>query len=252
MIDRRDDEFIKSASLALAHGSSTSPKDSVPSAPSEANPSDPSGSPTKPSDKSDSSPPPLPGNTRVKPSWHRAMFESSSRLGAALGAVHRVTILRNKNIGLEVQGESDLLMRMNLKRSRNGKVVYLEELLALVKTMSDNILGSESDVIFPWCFWFVSTIWKVLEMETEPEITNYYDSAGQSCGNILARTFRPEDSISAKTPETIKLEWEQLKVAVDEDLTEDQRELRELETDAKLKSWTLKRQNLKLKAVLDA
>ncbi|KAK0207787.1 hypothetical protein IW262DRAFT_1418103 [Armillaria fumosa] len=94
-------------------------------------------------------------------------------------------------------------MTMDLTRSENSQPVALENFTHIIQTTSRNT--PRYHYIFAQCYWFVYTIWKILEMEMHPHIALHHHHARHCVYSaypkavILGRV---------RTPETVKSQWD--------------------------------------------
>ncbi|KAK0203176.1 hypothetical protein DFS33DRAFT_1385527 [Desarmillaria ectypa] len=137
-------------------------------------------------------------------------------------ALDRLIILPKRGDVVAYGGEFDVLMTMDLTHSQN---VTLERFAHLLRTTSRNT--PQYHLIFAQCYWYAYTIWRVLEMATQPQV-HVYDSelAKRQCshrltgyGNRLV-LGRGKSVNAVRSPETIKAQWETDKVMEDQEWIE--------------------------------
>ncbi|SJL03276.1 uncharacterized protein ARMOST_06628 [Armillaria ostoyae] len=123
-------------------------------------------------------------------------------------ALDRLIILRNKRAIAKELGNcpADVLMTMDLTRSQIK--VTLERFTHLLRTTSRNT--PQYHYIFAQCYWYAYTIWKVLEMETQPVVLG-----------------KGEFVNMVRSPETIKAQWEAERPTEDEEWAKKKQALHE-------------------------
>ncbi|KAG7444560.1 uncharacterized protein BT62DRAFT_248641 [Guyanagaster necrorhizus] len=137
-------------------------------------------------------------------------------------ALDRLIVLPNRSaIARELGGcLYDVLMTMDLTQSQNHRTVALENFGHLLRTTSRNT--PQYHFIFAQCYWYAYTIWKVLEMETQPHI-HREELAGRQCSHSLTGygkrliLGRGRSVNEVRTPERIKAEWDAEKVMEEEE-----------------------------------
>ncbi|KAG7439422.1 uncharacterized protein BT62DRAFT_924739 [Guyanagaster necrorhizus] len=137
-------------------------------------------------------------------------------------ALDRLIVLPNRGaIARELGGcLYDVLMTMDLTQSQIDRPVALENFGHLLRTTSRNT--PQYHFIFAQCYWYAYTIWKVLELETQPHI-HKGALAGRQCSHSLTGygqrliLGRGRSVNEVRTPETIKAEWDAEKVAEEEE-----------------------------------
>ncbi|KAK0496633.1 hypothetical protein EDD18DRAFT_170867 [Armillaria luteobubalina] len=135
-------------------------------------------------------------------------------------ALDRLSIFADKNgIKRELgKVKFDVLMTMDLTRSKNPRPITIESFTHIFQTTSRNT--PRYRYIFAQCYWCVYTIWKILEMEMHPHINLHrhharrcvysaYPQAVVLGGGSLVDTV--------KTPEMVKMQWEAERTRRDEE-----------------------------------
>ncbi|KAK0479355.1 hypothetical protein IW261DRAFT_1480375 [Armillaria novae-zelandiae] len=112
----------------------------------------------------------------------------------------------------------EILMTMDLTRSDNSSPVALEHLTHILQTTSRNT--PHYHYIFAQCYWFAYTIWKILEMEMHPHI-DVHTRRPRHCvcsaypkAAVLGRGASVD---TARTPETVKMQWDAERTRRDEE-----------------------------------
>ncbi|KAK0440913.1 uncharacterized protein EV420DRAFT_1125981 [Desarmillaria tabescens] len=137
-------------------------------------------------------------------------------------ALDRLIVLPKRS---DIALEFDVLLTMDLSQSQN---VTLERFAHLLQTTSRNT--PLYHLIFAQCYWYAFTIWRVLEMETQPHI-RMHRLAERQCshrltgyGNRLV-LGKGKSVNAARSPETIKAQWDTDKAKEDQDWAERKTEL---------------------------
>ncbi len=111
----------------------------------------------------------------------------------------------------------DTLMTMVLTQSQTK--VTLERFTHLLRTTSRNT--PQYHYIFAQCYWYAYTIWRVLEIETQPRIVPKHGLAERQCSysGYGKRVVLGKGKFvnMARSPETIKAEWEKETPAEDQE-----------------------------------
>ncbi|KAK0207789.1 hypothetical protein IW262DRAFT_1418116 [Armillaria fumosa] len=100
-------------------------------------------------------------------------------------------------------------MTMDLTRSENSQPVALENFTHIIQTTSRNT--PRYHYIFAQCYWFVYTIWKILEMEMHPHIALHRHHARHCVYSAYPKAVilgRGPLVDTARTPETVKRQWD--------------------------------------------
>ncbi|KAK0194647.1 hypothetical protein F5146DRAFT_446464 [Armillaria mellea] len=167
---------------------------------------------------SSSSPPPPPDDQwETNNRLHRAgaKFKRFSK-GDPPGALDRVIVLSSPAGADDVQAHCPYHVLMTMVF---GQIhVTLEDFLLLIDTISSNT--TQYHLIFAQCYWFAYTIWTVLEMampSARVDRTRFAVRQGKlsSVPQHLLPVGRGEGVNEARTPATIKLQWEGAKVVAD-------------------------------------
>ncbi|KAK0488522.1 hypothetical protein IW261DRAFT_1556978 [Armillaria novae-zelandiae] len=169
--------------------------------------------------------------TDPTPTWqtpsctHRSIAKVKITIkGDASDALDRLIILPNRR---DVAAQFDVLMTMDLTQSQK---VTLERFAHLLRTTSKNT--PQYHLIFAQCYWYAYTIWRVLEMATQPRVyTQSPELAKRQCshrltgyGNRLV-LGKGKSVNAARSPETVKTQWESEQVTEDEEWAELKRAL---------------------------
>ncbi|KAK0183739.1 hypothetical protein F5146DRAFT_1228818 [Armillaria mellea] len=131
--------------------------------------------------------------------------------GDAPYALDRLVIFADKNSIDRELGKTkfDILMTMDLTRSRNSRPTALENLTHILQTTSQNT--PRYHYIFAQCYWFAYTIWKILEMEMHPHIDLHHHHARLCVYSAYPKAVvlgRGSSVDTARTPETVKKQWD--------------------------------------------
>ncbi|SJL03278.1 uncharacterized protein ARMOST_06631 [Armillaria ostoyae] len=145
-------------------------------------------------------------------------------------ALDRLIILPNKRaVARELDNcPFDTLMTMDLTQSQNHRSVALEHFAHLLRTTSGNT--PQYHYIFAQCYWYAYTIWKVLEMETQPQIRRFAHAERQCSYSGYGKSVVPGKGGSVNTvrsPGTIKAQWEAERPAEDRDWAKKKQALHE-------------------------
>ncbi|KAK0207813.1 hypothetical protein IW262DRAFT_1418164 [Armillaria fumosa] len=100
-------------------------------------------------------------------------------------------------------------MTMDLTRSENSQPVALENFTHIIQTTSRNT--PHYHYIFAQCYWFVYTIWKILEMEMHPHIALHHHHARHCVYSAYPKAVilgRGPLVDTVRTPETVKSQWD--------------------------------------------
>ncbi|KAK0497452.1 hypothetical protein EDD18DRAFT_1162269 [Armillaria luteobubalina] len=122
-------------------------------------------------------------------------------------AVDRLVIFPNRE-AFERETQKypfDVIMVMDLTRSQSEKLT-LERFAHLLQTTSRNT--PQYHVIFSQCYWYAYTIWRILELAMYPRIDR---KAGAERQCTYAKTLvvgKGKSVDPARSPETIKTQWE--------------------------------------------
>ncbi|PBK65997.1 hypothetical protein ARMSODRAFT_960927 [Armillaria solidipes] len=143
-------------------------------------------------------------------------------------ALDRLIILRNKRAIAKELGNcpADVLMTMDLTRSQIK--VTLERFTHLLRTTSRNT--PQYHYIFAQCYWYAYTIWKVLEMETQPQIHRFARAERQCLysGYVKSVVLGKGEFVNmVRSPKTIKAQWEAERPTEDEEWAEKKQALHE-------------------------
>ncbi|KAK0488537.1 hypothetical protein IW261DRAFT_355717 [Armillaria novae-zelandiae] len=162
-----------------------------------------------------------------------AKFKKISR-GHPPNALDRLIILPNLD-GNTVARELgnclfDILLTMVLTKSKNHRSVPLEHFALLLRTTSKNT--PQYHCIFAQCYWYAYTIWRILEIETQPRIVQHTPGmAERQCAySGYGRKIvlgKGECVNSTRSPETIKAQWEAERLVEDEEWTKREQEVLE-------------------------
>ncbi|KAK0488534.1 hypothetical protein IW261DRAFT_1439921 [Armillaria novae-zelandiae] len=153
-----------------------------------------------------------------------AKFKRISK-GDPPNALDRLIILPNLNrntVARELGNYSyDVLMTMDLTKSRNHRSVVLERFTHLLRTASKNT--PQYHYIFAQCYWYAYTIWRILEIEAQPLIIPKSGLAERQCSYSGYRKKvvlgKGEFVNMVRSPETIKAQWEAERSAEDKEWT---------------------------------
>ncbi len=134
-------------------------------------------------------------------------------------AIDRLIILPNKRaVARELDNHPfDILMTMDLTRSQNHRSVTLEHFAHLLRTTSRNT--PQYHYIFAQCYWYAYTIWRVLEIETQPHIRRFEQAERQCSYSGYGKSVvlgKGEFVNMVRSPETIRAQWEAEKPAEDQ------------------------------------
>ncbi len=168
-------------------------------------------------------------STSESSTTHASAWHNSSRTNRSIAkvklaikgdppdALDRLIILPNKR---DIAAQFDVLMTMDLTQSQK---VTLERFTHLLRTTSRNT--PQYHLIFAQCYWYAYTIWRVLEMATQPRVYPH-SLAKRQCshrltgyGNRLV-LGKGKSVNAARSPETVKAQWESEKVTEDEEWAE--------------------------------
>lgn len=170
-------------------------------------------------------------STAPPPTWHTPSRTHRSiakvkiaTKGDPPDALDRLIILPNKR---DVAAHFDVLMTMDLTQSQR---VTLERFVHLLRTTSRNT--PQYHLIFAQCYWYAYTIWRVLEIATLPRVyTHSPELAKRQCshrltgyGNRLV-VGKGKSVNTARSPETVKTQWESEQATEDEEWAELKRAL---------------------------
>ncbi|KAK0207661.1 hypothetical protein IW262DRAFT_1469247 [Armillaria fumosa] len=157
---------------------------------------------------------------------------SSAKLkkGGPPDALDELIILPNRNAIPRVLGNCpfDILMTMDLTQSQIK--ITLERFAHLLQTISKNT--PQYHFIFAQCYWYAHTIWRVLELETQPRIRKF-ERADHQCsysggpGRLVLG--KGKFVHIARSPETVKTQWEVEGPAEDREWAERRQALHETE-----------------------
>lgn len=126
----------------------------------------------------------------------------------------KLIILNTIDEAFDVQGRYpyDVLMTMDL--SLGQRPITLEHFLLLSKTTTKDTIASP--FIYAQCSWFAHTIRTVLQLETGAPIQNVTNLRHRGM-MAMGRQAPVRGDDKLKTPETVKVEWEQAKVVADKE-----------------------------------
>ncbi|KAK0497449.1 hypothetical protein EDD18DRAFT_1162257 [Armillaria luteobubalina] len=147
-----------------------------------------------------------------------AKLKSISK-GGAPNALDELIILPNRNAIAGELGNHpfEVLMTMDLTRSQ----LTLERFIHLLRTTSRNT--PQYHFIFAQCYWYAYTIWRVLELETQPRIRRS-KRADHQCtysGGIGRLVLGKGKFVNiARAPETVKAQWEVERFSEDKEWAE--------------------------------
>ncbi|SJL17803.1 uncharacterized protein ARMOST_21365 [Armillaria ostoyae] len=171
--------------------------------------------------------------TPATPTWHttsRAHRSIAKVKTATAGdppdALDRLIIFPNRR-DVAAHWQFDVLMTMDLTQSQR---VTLEHFAHLLRTTSRNT--PQYHLIFAQCYWYAYTIWRVLEMATQPRVYPHsLELAKRQCSHRLTGygnrlVLGKGKSVNAvRSPETVKAQWESEKATEDEEWAELKRAL---------------------------
>ncbi len=143
--------------------------------------------------------------------------------GGPPNALDRLIILPNRHaIAKELRNCAfDVLMAMDLTESQNHRSVALEHFAHLLRTTSRNT--PQYHFIFAQCYWYAYTIWRVLEMETQPRIRKFAHAERQCLYSSYGKSVvlgKGKSVNKVRSPETIKAQWEAERSAEDQEWAE--------------------------------
>ncbi|KAK0189300.1 hypothetical protein F5146DRAFT_1225918 [Armillaria mellea] len=154
-----------------------------------------------------------------------AKFKRISK-GDPPNALDRLVILPNlhRNAIAKELGNCafDILMTMDLTQSQNHRSVALEHFSHLLRTTSRNT--PQYHYIFAQCYWYAYTIWRILEIETQPCIVCKPELAERQCsysGYGKSMVLGKGKFVNmVRSPETIRAQWAAERPAEDEEWAE--------------------------------
>ncbi|KAK0444754.1 hypothetical protein EV421DRAFT_368449 [Armillaria borealis] len=171
--------------------------------------------------------------TPATPTWHTTSRAHRSiakvkiaTAGDPTDALDRIIIFPNRR-DVAAHWQFDVLTTMDLTQSQK---VTLEHFAHLLRTTSRNT--PQYHLIFAQCYWYAYTIWRVLEMTTQPRVYPHsLELAKRQCSHRLTGygnrlVLGKGKSVNAvRSPETVKAQWESEKATEDEEWAELKRAL---------------------------
>ncbi|PBK98918.1 hypothetical protein ARMGADRAFT_1007559 [Armillaria gallica] len=148
--------------------------------------------------------------------------------GSPPDALDELIILPNRNAIARALGNCpfDVLMTMDLTQSQIK--ITLERFAHLLQTTSKNT--PQYHFIFAQCYWYAYTIWRILELETQPR-TRRSEQADRQCsysGGLGRLVLGKGKFVNiARSPETVKAQWEAERPAVDQEWADRRQALHE-------------------------
>ncbi|KAK0440902.1 uncharacterized protein EV420DRAFT_1650268 [Desarmillaria tabescens] len=119
----------------------------------------------------------------------------------------------------------DILMMMDLPKDRS---IALECFAHLLRTISRNT--PQYHYVFTQCYWYAFTIWRVLELETQPRICKT-EHAGRQCvySRYGKKLVLGRGSLvnARRAPEMIRAQWKVERIMEDEEWAEQKKAFRE-------------------------